>query len=144
MSHITICRLAELRASSSFSHRNQGKILVFFLSFFNHFGFLPLRLKGLAFFIVLCSTKDVFHTFSMIILCFFFHSNFCNSSFSMDTKDLIVALGSLKLYKVFGKKMIQAHHFFHQCWALIFLLCLQTLFCTIFYSHPICWQWGLI
>ncbi len=71
MSHVTIYHLAKLRASSSFSRRNQGKILVFFLSFFNHFGFLPLRLKGLAFFIVLCSTKDVFHTFSMIILCFF-------------------------------------------------------------------------
>jgi hypothetical protein len=128
MSHITICLLVELRASSNFLCRNQGKILVFILSFFLIFlVFLPLRLQGLTFFIFLCSTKLVFHYIFndyFVFFFFFFHSNFCNSPFTMDTRDFIVALGSLKLYKVFGKKMIQAHHFFHECWALIFLLCL--------------------
>ncbi len=125
MSRITICLLVELRASSNFLCRNQGKILVFIFLIF--LVFLPLMLKGLAFFYFFCSTKLVFHyIFNDYFVYFFFlfHSNFCNSPFTMDTRDLIVALGSLKLYKVFGKKMIQAHHFFHQCWALIFLLCL--------------------
>ncbi len=75
MSHITICLLAELRASSSFLHRNQGKILVFFFHFFNIPSFLPLRLKGLAIFIVFCSTKLVFHyIFNDYFVYFFFVS----------------------------------------------------------------------
>ncbi len=73
----------------------------------------------------------VFQWLFFVLHIFMFHSNFCNSSFTMDTRELIVALGSLKLYKVFGKKTIQVHHFFHQCWAVFFLLCLQALFCTM-------------
>jgi hypothetical protein len=132
---ITICPLAELRASLSFLCRNQGKILVFIFSFFKSSWFFSLKVERFSNFYCFVFCKACVSLHFQWLFCvlhiFMFHSNFCNSSFTMDTRDLIVALGSLKLYKVFEKKMIQAHHFFHQCWAMFFLLYLQGLFCTI-------------